>query len=412
MAAAARLAKLRHEVTLLEAADRLGGALAPVSQDGFTWDGGPSYTLLPAVVRDLFRKSGRPVERELELEPVEVIREHRFEDRSRVLIHGGSRGAQLAAFDELGSGLGQQWVDFVASYGEVWELLRQHCFEVATSPRPAEVSAILQAREMLAKRVRRTFKDRRLRLVAGFPAEAEGHNPRDVPAWTGLVHYLEQRFGAWTVPGGMHRLGDALTARLATRGVTVRTGLAATDLVVRGGQVVAVATAEGEIDADHVVCAIDPRRLPASARFSDKTLPAMPPQVFHLGLSDAPELPAGEVVLHGDPLLVVRGRGNAWTVHARGKLLEDVTVALARHRLDVRDQVVTRVDLGVRELVGRWGGSPYGLLWQGRSTLALRQGPTTPIRHLYAAGAHANPGAGLPFVGLSAALVAQAIGPA
>jgi UDP-galactopyranose mutase len=274
------------------------------------------------------------------------------------------------------------------------------------------VSTVLEAREMLAKRIRRTFKDRRLRLVAGFPAEAEGHNPRDVPAWTGLVHYLEQRFGAWTVPGGMHQLAAALTARLATRGVTVRTGLAAADLVVRSGRVVAVATAAGEIEADHVVCAIDPRRLPALERFSDRTLPAMPPQVFHLGLGDAPQLPAGEVVLHGDPLLVVRGRGNAWTVHARGKLLEDVTVALARHRLDVRDQVVTRVDLGVRELVGRWGGSPYGLLWQGRSTLALRHGPTTPIRGLYAAGAHANPGAGLPYVGLSAALVAQAIGPA
>ena len=31
---------------------------------------------------------------------------------------------------------------------------------------------------------------------------------------------------------------------------------------------------------------------------------------------------------------------------------------------------------------------------------------------MYAAGAHATPGAGLPFVGLSAALVAQAVGPA
>ena len=74
MASAARLAKLGHQVTLVEASDRLGGALVPVTQDGFTWDGGPAYTLLPAVMRDLFRKSGRPLERELDLEPVEVIR--------------------------------------------------------------------------------------------------------------------------------------------------------------------------------------------------------------------------------------------------------------------------------------------------------------------------------------------------
>ena len=65
LASAARLAKLGHEVTLLEAADHVGGALGFVEQDGFRWDAGPTQTLLPAVLRDLFRKSGRPVEKEL-----------------------------------------------------------------------------------------------------------------------------------------------------------------------------------------------------------------------------------------------------------------------------------------------------------------------------------------------------------
>eukprot|EP01032_Pedospumella_encystans_P000984 gene984-1141_t len=67
LASAARLAKLGHEVTLLERSAQLGGAMTSVSQDGFTWDAGPTSTLLPAVIRDLFRKSGRPVEKEVEL---------------------------------------------------------------------------------------------------------------------------------------------------------------------------------------------------------------------------------------------------------------------------------------------------------------------------------------------------------
>ena len=53
MAAAARLARLGHEVTLLERAEHLGGALTTVEQDGFAWDAGPTTTLLPAVVRRL-----------------------------------------------------------------------------------------------------------------------------------------------------------------------------------------------------------------------------------------------------------------------------------------------------------------------------------------------------------------------
>jgi UDP-galactopyranose mutase len=48
----------------------------------------------------------------------------------------------------------------------------------------------------------------------------------------------------------------------------------------------------------------------------------------------------------------------------------------------------------------------------GRGTVGRRLGPRTPVPGVYAAGAHATPGSGLPFVGLSASLVAQVIGPA
>lgn len=420
LASAARLAKLGHDVTLLEASETLGGALSTESADGFTWDAGPTSTMLPAVIRDLFRKSGRPVEKELELEPLEVIREHRFEDDTRVSVPGGSRSAQLAAFDEMEPGLGQVWVDHVASYADVWDVLRRGYLEEPwdRDHLPRDLAALLESREVLHKKLKRTFRDDRLREIAGHPFIAEGHDLRNVPAWAGVVAYVEQRFGAWTVPGGMASLTTALGARLATRGVTVLTGTPARDLVVREGRVVAVATETGQLDADVVVCAIDPRRLPALAPFVQRTMPAIPPVVCHLGLDgDLPDLPR-ELVLHGDPVLTVRTGGTApdgcaaWTVHGRGRLAEDVTRALARHRIDIRPNVVTRIDRSPRDLVERWGGSPLGVLWQGRATVKARLGPTTPIQGVYAAGAHATPGSGLPFVGLSAALVAQAIGPA
>ena len=44
-----------------------GGALGYVEEDGFRWDSGPTATLLPAVIRDFFRKSGRPAEKEIDL---------------------------------------------------------------------------------------------------------------------------------------------------------------------------------------------------------------------------------------------------------------------------------------------------------------------------------------------------------
>ena len=409
LASAARLAKLGHEVTLLERSATLGGALSPVTEDGFTWDAGPSYTLLPAVVRDLFRKSGRPLEREIELVPLDIVREHRFEDGSSVRVPVG-RAPQLAAFDELGPGLGQQWVDHVASYADTWDVLRRSYLENPWDP--SAPSPLLDSREMLHKRLRKVFKDERLRLVAGHPHVAQGHDLRNVPAWMGTTSYVEQRFGVWTVEGGLARLGEVLAGRMATRGVTVLTGTEARDLVVREGRVVAVRTTTGDVDADAVVCAIDPRLLPTLAAYVERTMPAIPPVVVHVGLEgEPPDLPH-EVVLHGEALLVVRTQGRTLTVHGRGKLSEDVLRALARHRIDVREQVVARVDASPREQVEQWGSSPMGVLWQGRATVRRRLGPRTPVPGVYAAGAHATPGAGLPFVGLSAALVAAEIGSA
>jgi UDP-galactopyranose mutase len=422
LASAARLAKQGHEVTLVERSPTLGGALSAVVDGDFAWDAGPHATLLPAVVRDLFRKTGRPAEKELDLEPLASIREHRFEDGSSVVLTGGSRAAQIAVFDGLGAGLGQAWADHVAGFADDWEVIRRGYLEVPWDREhlPRELSARLLRRQTLHQRLRTDLKDERLRLVAGHRFVAEGHDLRNVPSWLGVASYLEQRFGAWTVPGGMSGLAVAMERRLTTRKVTVLTSTTARDLVVRDGRVAAVATDAGELDADLVVVAVDPRRLPALAAYVERTMPALPPVVSHLGLADDGALPelGPELVLHGDPMLVVRTGGvapaghAAWTVHGRGRLAEDVLRALARHRIDLRERVVVRHDRSPRDLVEEWGGSPLGVLWQGRATIRRRLGPDTPVPGVYAAGAHATPGAGLPFVGLSAALVAQVVGPA
>lgn len=419
MASAARLAKLGHEVTLVEQLPKLGGALAFVESDGFAWDAGATSTLLPGVLRDLFRKTGRPLERELELVPREIIREHFFDDGSSVALPGGTRGAQIDALDSLAPGLGDRWAAYVDSFADDWELLRRNYFERPWRPDITDkaVLDLLQSRDNLAKRVKKAFKDKRLRLLATHPFVFEGHDPRDVPAWNGLVSYLEQNLGAWTVVGGMGRIVEVLEDRLATRKVEVLTDTEAHDVVLRQGRAVAVSTSRGALDADHVVCAIDPRQIPALADHVRRTLPALPPVVCHLGLTgdDLPELPV-EAVFHGDPMLVVRAGARApdgaraVTIMGRGLLSEDIVIALVRRGLNLRKHVEVRLDRSPRAQVQQWRSSPMGVLWQGRSTMRERLTTRTPVPGIYAAGAHALPGAGLPYVGLSAALVAQEIG--
>ena len=264
-AAAARLAKQGHDVTLVERRDVLGGALGFVERDGFRWDAGPTSTALPAVLRDLFRKSGRPLDRELDLVPVDPMREHRFEDGTTLAMPSGSRSAQLEAVDaSLGEGLGERWVDFVHTFAETWDVLRRVYLERPWSPDHVDKasSSLLLTRTTLHKVVTRAFKDERLREVALLQTRLDGHDPRNVPSWMGLWPYVEQNFGVWTIPGGMGRLAEAMTKRLGERKVQVLLGTRARDLRIEGGRVVAVDTDQGALDADVVVVARRPARAP------------------------------------------------------------------------------------------------------------------------------------------------------
>ncbi len=431
LASAARLAKLGHEVTLLEASDELGGALGYVEKDGFRWDAGPTSTLLPAVIRDFFRKSGRPAEKEIDLVPVEPVQQHRFDEDTVLDLPGGSRAAQLEAVDAtLGAGEGARWASYTDDFAEVWEALRKDWFERPWSVEHAskDTKALLDSRFTLAKLVEKEFKNKHLRTLALHRARFEGHDPRNVPAWFGMWSYVEQNFGAWTLPGGMGQLTEVLVDRLRTRGVTVITGALVKDLLVDAapnkvtGVRAVIAEVETDLPADYVVVAIDPRRLPVLARLVEKTMPVIPPVTSHIGIvGEVPELPH-EVVFHGDPTkeptLILRTNGtapagaHAWTILGRGQLAEDIVTSLARRAIRVRDQVEVRIDKSPRDLVTDWNGSPMGVLWQGRGTVKNRIGTVTPIEGVYAAGSHTTPGSGLPSVGLSAALVAQVIGPA
>jgi UDP-galactopyranose mutase len=416
LAVAARLAKLGHDVTVVERRDRLGGAIAFVERDGFRWDAGPAATALPAALRDLFRKSGRPLDSEVTLLPLEPFREHRFADGSRVALSSASRAAQAAAVDTgLGSGLGRAWVDHLQSFSEPWELLRRHVLErpLQAAPDP-DLRRLLRSRRSLYRGGERAFADPRLRRMAAYQAVAAGRDPRQVPAWLGLLDYLDLKFGVWTAPGGLAELTGALARRLDVRGVTVLTATRATDLLTGNGGPRAVATDAGDIDADVVVCAADPRTLPAVDRRVRPGPRVAAPEVTHLGLAGpVPALPA-EVVLHGDRgCSVVRTRGTAppggaaWTVVRHGRHDTDPVAELGRWGLDVAPSVRVRVD----RPPGDVDGAPYGAAWR-RGDLGRRLSTQTDIPGVYVAGAHAALLGTVPLVALTAAVVADLVGPA
>lgn len=408
LSAAARLAKLRHDVTLLESGHELGGRLRGHTLGGHTWQLSPDTVSLPGVLRDLFRKSGRPMDQVVDLVPVQG-RRHVFSDRSVLDLPMGRRSDQHDAVTEaFGDDAWTPWVDTLA---DQWDVLRRSVLERVIDGRDdidTSARSDLSARRTLRRLARKDLRDDQLRAMVRDELRLDGHPLETTPAFVAVQHYVERNFGRWEVAGGPPGLADALTKRLDERGVDVRTGTSVHEVTESGGRVTGVAIDTGNVDADIVVwCAPTwPAPLPPP-----RGLPAIPASRTLLLLdSEAPEVPR-DLVFHGKPALRVwsDGAGHLTVAHHNA---EDATTALMRAGLRLKDHVVERHDLAPVDLVrlGHWGWA-----WQGWTTIFDRPGTDAGQRlgdTLFMAGAHAHPGATIEEIGMATAAIADTIGAA
>lgn len=401
---AARLAKLRHEVVLLEAGDQLGGRLRGHRTGDAHWQLDLDTFTLPGVLRDLFRKSGRPLDAALSIHTVPG-RRHVFADRTVMDLPMGRRSGQVdafvAAFDE------DPWSPWLDPMTERWDLVRRRLLNVVPGVDALDRATRreLRARRPLSREVARTFDDDRVRRMVLDPVVLAGDDPRAVPAATAVRHLVERKFGRWEVEGGLPALADALTRRLEERRVEVRLGCTVLGVERDTSGVTGVRTDDGVVDADLVAwCAPRwPDGVPEPA-----LLPRIPAHRTLVRLAaDATALPlARDTAVHAEPPLQVwEGAPTCWTIaHHRA---EDPLVALVRVGIDVRDAVVERHDLAPPELVrlGHWGWQ-----WRGWRTTLERTVPSLPPG-IVMAGAHAHPGGTIEQIGLATEALAERLGP-
>lgn len=402
MSAAARLAKLRHDVTLIESGDRPGGRLHGHVVDGHAWPLDLDTVTLPGVFRDLFRKSGRPIDRVMGLEKT-VGRRHLFKDGTSLDLPLGNRGDQHEAVMEV---FGEdEWSPWVDRFAEPWNTMRLLALDQVFPGRSAvtrPVRKILRPRRTIES-LDRELADERLAKVVLDPVRLAGHDRRSTPAFLAVNHYLERSFGRWRFEGGLPGLAASLEQRLAERRVTVELGETAHDVTRSGTSVTGVVTDRRTVAADVVVwCA---PTLPASLP-RVRMLPVIPASRTLLVLGpDAPPMPDETLVHANPPVRILTAGDGRWTLeHHSG---EDPVLALARFGLDLRAHVVSRTTVSPGELVtlAHWGWA-----WSTWTTAFDLPG-VAPTGGLYFAGAHAHPGGSLEAVGMATAAIAADVGP-
>lgn len=473
LAAAARLAAQGHRVALHERAGTHGGKLGEYRRDGFTFDTGPSLLTMPQVFTDLLAATGGPAD--LELEPVDPVCGYRFADGTRVDLPFDPAQVPAALDAALGPGAGASWQAFHERSARLWDLVGEPVLHRPLRARDlARFSARLRDLRVVAPWLTlrglgsQMLPDPRLRMWLDRYATYSGSDPRRTPSVLSVTPYVEQRFGAWWVRGGLRRLGDALLERCVERGVAVHLDSEVAEITTSGRRVYGIRLARGRAaPADVVVADADARavygsllprplraaalrRAPASVagfvlllaldgvRGAEPAhrvwFPADYDAEFDALFRRPAPVPDPTVYVHApaDPTLAPDGaeswfvlvnapvhdpaRGVDWDAPGVAERYADrVLEVLARRGEDVRGRIrwrEIRTPADLERDAAAPGGAIYGTASHGPLASLLRPANRSPVPGLYLVGGSAHPGGGLPIVALSAKIVADLVGPA
>lgn len=262
LAAAVRLGARGYRVTVLERLDQPGGRARTHSQDGFTFDAGPTIVTAPHLFEELWALAGRRMADDVTLVPVDPF--------YRIRFHDGSTFDCSADEDAMRAEVRRISPSDLAGYERFLAFSQELCrvgFEelgakpfstIADMARVAPDLVRLKAYRSVHALVAGFVKDERLRQALSFHPLFVGGNPFRASSLYALIAWLERRWGVHYAMGGMGRLVSGLANLVRAQGGAVRLRADVSQILVEGGRATGVRLANGEVvRADLVVSNAD-----------------------------------------------------------------------------------------------------------------------------------------------------------
>jgi phytoene desaturase len=482
LAAACTLAARGHRVILFEKNQWLGGKAAVLEEAGFRFDMGPTILTVPRVLARIFGEAGGRLEDELDLVRLDPQWRCFFDDGSTLDLREdvAAMRRELETFAPSGDAA-QGYAKFLQVSQRLHEVSERFFFwkpveslrdtmDLRRNLSAATLADVLSLRmgATVAGTVRRRVTDARVAQMLDHFIQYVGSSPYGAPAVLCAIAHMQVGDGVWYPMGGTRAVPAALARLAEGLGVALRTGTDVRRLLIEGGSVRGLETADGErVALGAVVSNMDSVRTyrelvggapAASFARGRQREPACSGVVLYLGLDRAYEhlqhhsfvfsrdaeeefdciyhrgepapdptcylaAPArtepgvaprgGEAlyVLVHTPYLRPHHDWHAMLPGYRRVILDKLARTAGLSDLERRivvERVLTPQDIHERYRV--LNGAIYGLASHGRLLGAFKPGNRS--RHLdglYLAGGAAHPGPGMPMVMMSGWIAADAL---
>ena len=470
LAASCYLADAGADVTVLERHDRPGGRTGRLRDDGFAFDTGPSWYLMPDVFERFFGHFDREPGDYYELTRLDPHYTVFWKDGDRADIPADPDGVR-ELFESYETGAGATFDTYLDESQFVYEVGMDR-FVYEDRPRfrdwvDTDVLRSLPA-ATLAKSmddyVGDFFEHPKLRQLVQYTLVFLGGSPYNTPAIYTLMSHVDYNLGVYYPDGGLYSVVEALVELATDLGVTIETGVDVSGILPVSTGGIQLETTAGPRVADTVLANAPPAHverdlLPVKHRahdddYWDDLTYAPSAYMLYLGVEgpvdplehhtlvlptdwrrhfeaifDEPRWPDDPAYYVNVPsqtddtvapggmetvvILVPVAPGLPDSDRHRERFREQVLSDIAAHTgVDLRERIVVEHEASVRTFADRYsapGGTALGLAHTLGQTGPFRSGRRGPIEDLYYVGGSTTPGIGVPMCLISGEHAAAAV---
>lgn len=273
LSAAAFLSKAGYRVTVLEKNDTPGGRARRYSEQGFTFDMGPSWYWMPEVFESFFASFGKRVADYYQLERLDPSYKVYFGEGNEVLLPAGVEKIQ-ALYEKLEPGSGNELVKFLKEGGIKYKIgmgamvhKPGHSIFEYMNWKVLKAGLKLNMFSSFASYTNRYFKNPMIRRMLEFPVLFLGGTADSTPALYSLMNYSDMVQGTWYPKGGMYKVVEAMAKLAVDLGVEFIYNAEVTAINLNGNKINSLTTSNRstfpnnpttkEFNTDYVIASAD-----------------------------------------------------------------------------------------------------------------------------------------------------------
>jgi phytoene desaturase len=257
------MAKHRQNVTVIEKNATTGGRARAYSEQGFTFDMGPSWYWMPDIFENFFAQFGKRPEDFFKLVKL---------DPGFQMIFGKNDVVQIPAnlddiyevFEQIEKGSADQLKKFLAEGAYKYkvgmqELVYKPAFSWLEFANATVISGATKLHMFRSMRshVRSYFKDERLIALMEFPVLFLGAMPDQIPALYSLMNYAALTMGTWYPMGGMTEIIKAMESITTSMNVDIITKCEVKKINVEHNRSVNINTTKGNFTTHGLIATGD-----------------------------------------------------------------------------------------------------------------------------------------------------------